>query len=49
MTWIENGSLKLSNVTAFPMAELPRAHEALQSGQSVGKLVCLTRHADGGS
>uniref|UniRef100_A0A7S3WNV1 Enoyl reductase (ER) domain-containing protein n=1 Tax=Emiliania huxleyi TaxID=2903 RepID=A0A7S3WNV1_EMIHU len=45
LAWVEDGSLALSNVTTFPMDELPRAHDAIQSGQSIGKLVCLTRHA----
>ncbi|KAL1519679.1 hypothetical protein AB1Y20_023189 [Prymnesium parvum] len=40
--WFEDGSLTLARVQTFSMEEVPRAHEAIQSGQSIGKLVCLT-------
>jgi NADPH:quinone reductase-like Zn-dependent oxidoreductase len=38
---LDAGILKALPVTEFPLAEAARAHEALQSGASVGKLVLV--------
>jgi NADPH:quinone reductase-like Zn-dependent oxidoreductase len=38
---LETGALRPLPVTEFPLAEAARAHEALQSGASVGKLVLV--------
>ena len=41
-TWVTARKLKVASVTEFGMAELPRAHALIQSGKSIGKIVCLT-------
>ena len=40
--WVDAGKVKPPKVTEFGMADLPRAHELIQSGRSVGKIVCTT-------
>ncbi len=37
--WLEDGALRAPPTTAFPFAEVAEAHRALESGQTVGKLV----------
>ena len=37
--WAEQRAIRLAKVTAFHLDETPRAHELIQSGQSIGKLV----------
>jgi NADPH:quinone reductase-like Zn-dependent oxidoreductase len=39
--WVDEGKLALAKVTHFAMRELPLAHDLIQSGQSVGKIVCM--------
>jgi len=41
--WIEAGKLAPPRVTEFPLNEVARAHRALESGTTTGKLVLLTR------
>ena len=41
--WIEEGKLAPPRVTEFPLDEVARAHRALESGTTTGKLVLLTR------
>lgn len=38
--WVRKGDLKVAAVTVFPMSEVGRSHELIQSGKSVGKIVC---------
>lgn len=44
-TWVREGKLQIARVTQFDLSELPRAHDLIQSGQSVGKIVCTTASA----
>jgi len=37
--WVEAGQLKIAKVTAYDLQDVPQAHELIQSGQSVGKIV----------
>lgn len=41
--WAENGAITVPQVTAFDMCDVGKAHELMQSGRSVGKLVIRTR------
>jgi NADPH:quinone reductase-like Zn-dependent oxidoreductase len=41
-TWLADGSLRVAKVTEYEMAEVAQAHELIQSGKSVGKIVCRT-------
>ena len=43
--WVEAGQVSLPQVTEFAMHDLPMAHDLIQSGQSVGKIVCTTGEA----
>jgi NADPH:quinone reductase-like Zn-dependent oxidoreductase len=38
--WVDNGNLKVAAVKVFPMTSIGQAHELIQSGSSVGKIVC---------
>ena len=40
--WIADGSLKVAKVTEFALTDVASAHRALESGNTVGKLVLLT-------
>lgn len=40
--WIEGGVVRIPEVVEYPLAEAGRAHEALQSGRTVGKLILRT-------
>ena len=42
--WLEHGDLEVPEVTTLAMENVPRAHQVLQSGQSIGKVVCLTTY-----
>ena len=42
ISWVEAEKVALPQVTEFGMADLPKAHDLIQSGQSVGKIVCTT-------
>ena len=37
--WIEKDKIKLPEVTLFEVADIRRAHELIQSGNSMGKIV----------
>lgn len=39
--WLEAGTFSPPTVTAFPLADVAKAHEAIESGKTVGKLVLL--------
>jgi NADPH:quinone reductase-like Zn-dependent oxidoreductase len=39
--WLQDGSLKPPPVTTYPLAQVAEAHRALESGQTVGKLVLV--------
>eukprot|EP00606_Chrysophyceae_sp_TOSAG23-5_P000228 GSChrysophyteH2.ASY1.ANO1.1744.1 assembled CDS len=41
--WLEQGKIVPSEVTVFPVEEVGKAHELIQSGQSRGKLVVSPR------
>jgi len=41
-TWLAEARIRAPAVTPFKMDEVPRAHQVIQSGQSVGKLVIVT-------
>ena len=40
--WVQSGEMSVPTVDALAMEHVPRAHELIQSGQTVGKLVCVT-------
>lgn len=42
LEWVDQGKLKAPKVTTFAFEDLPQAHVLIQSGRSVGKLVCAT-------
>jgi len=37
--WIEEGKIDMDDVTVFPMSDIAKAHELIQSGSSIGKIV----------
>jgi len=41
--WMAAGEIRPLSVTTFPFAEVAQAHRALESGDTTGKLVLLTR------
>jgi NADPH:quinone reductase-like Zn-dependent oxidoreductase len=43
--WVEEGRLQVPRVEAFPLADVARAHQTLESGNTVGKLVLRTAPA----
>ena len=42
MKWIESGELKVAKCTVFEMERIGEAHQLIQSGKSVGKIVLTT-------
>ncbi|MCC6625320.1 MAG: zinc-binding dehydrogenase [Deltaproteobacteria bacterium] len=40
--WVAEGRIAPPQTTLFPMAEVARAHEAIESGRTTGKLVLVT-------
>ena len=38
-TWVDGGKIQVPPVRTFPFSQLRDAHNALTSGQSVGKMV----------
>jgi NADPH:quinone reductase-like Zn-dependent oxidoreductase len=40
--WVEEGRLQVPKVQSFPLADVAQAHQALESGKTVGKLVLRT-------
>jgi NADPH:quinone reductase-like Zn-dependent oxidoreductase len=40
--WLDEGKIVAPKVTTFPFHDVAKAHQALESGQSVGKLVLTT-------
>lgn len=43
LSWVDNGKLKAPAVTCFPFEDVAKAHMAIESGQSVGKLILTFR------
>jgi NADPH-dependent curcumin reductase CurA len=41
--WLFEGKLQLPRVTETPMEDIGAAHQLLQSGKSVGKIVIIAR------
>jgi len=41
-TWLEAGQLRVAQVTEYEMEQVAEAHALIQSGRSVGKIVCRT-------
>jgi NADPH:quinone reductase-like Zn-dependent oxidoreductase len=41
LRWANEGKLHPPKVTTFPLAEVAQAHQAIESGQSVGKLILI--------
>lgn len=41
LAWANTGRLQPPQVTAFPLAEVGKAHQAIESGQTTGKLVLV--------
>lgn len=41
-SWVNEGKLAPARCAHFAMREAPLAHDLIQSGQSVGKIVCMT-------
>ena len=41
--WMGDGSIKLNNITEYPLSDVAMAHRHIESGNSVGKIVLLTR------
>ena len=46
LNWVENESINVAAVTVFPMKDVSKAHELIQSGSSIGKIVCKVREED---
>ena len=44
--WIEDGRLKVAKVTTFDIWEIGKAHQLLQTGKTIGKVVIRTAHND---
>lgn len=40
--WLENGQLAVPRVVEMEMADIGSAHELIQSGKSIGKIVMTT-------
>ena len=48
LKWIEEGRIKPAVVTTFDLENVAQAHRALESGQTIGKLVLIpAREASG--
>ncbi len=41
MEWFENGKLVPPTITCFPLEQTAEAHKALESGQTIGKIVLI--------
>ncbi|CAJ1954223.1 unnamed protein product [Cylindrotheca closterium] len=46
--WLQKGLLKVPHVVEMNMKDISKAHELIQSGKSVGKIVMMTEEDDGG-
>jgi len=42
--WVTSGKLKLSPPTKFPLSEMAKAHELLESRKTVGKVLLIPQH-----
>jgi len=42
-TWVETGELQYPLVVMMPMNEIADAHDLIQSGKSIGKVVIVTQ------
>eukprot|EP00794_Sanderia_malayensis_P011321 gene11321-12507_t len=43
LNWVNEGRLKVAKVTGYPLSQAGKAHEDLESGKTVGKLVLITK------
>ncbi len=43
LRWVKEERLKVAHVTEYPLREVARAHEDIESGNTVGQLVLVTR------
>jgi len=43
LRWADEGKIRPLPVTTYPLAEVAKAHQALESGQTTGKLVLLAK------
>ena len=41
LTWFEEGKIHVPEVTTYSLDDVAEAHRALESGQTVGKLVLI--------
>ncbi len=41
LAWFQEGRLQLPPISSFPMSKVQEAHRALESGQTVGKIILL--------
>lgn len=46
--WLQKGELKVPHVVEMDMGDISKAHELIQSGKSVGKIVMRTDSVNGG-
>mmetsp|Transcript_29584 Transcript_29584/g.71200 ORF Transcript_29584/g.71200 Transcript_29584/m.71200 type:complete len:97 (-) Transcript_29584:14-304(-) len=46
--WLQKGLLKVPHVVEMDMKDISKAHELIQSGKSVGKIVIMTEQDDNG-
>jgi len=44
LAWVSGGDVVCPKVTTYPLAQVAQAHRALESAQTVGKLVLTTEH-----
>jgi NADPH:quinone reductase-like Zn-dependent oxidoreductase len=45
--WVETGQLQAPPVRTFPLAHVAETHRALESGETIGKLVLTTARLEG--
>ena len=43
LRWFKEGRLKVAKVTEYPLTEVGNAHKDLESGETMGKLVLITK------
>lgn len=49
LQWIKEGKLTVAKVTEYPLKEVSRAHKDLESGETMGKLVLITKEEEKGN
>ena len=43
LRWIAEGKLKVAKVTEYHLKDVAKAHKDLESGETIGKLVLISR------